>query len=209
MDKFDPATRGCGVWHSEVAICGRRRARAFGGVVGETHAPILKEESEARPSLRKHPANRRRPRLDAFGALARRLARPGFGESGDFCDEGFGVVSFGIEVAVDPFCQLGVAFVLWICDGVEQFGITKATAAVLGRTAAAHFDQARIEHAGFRIDDAFDLDRVLPAATEVAEIDEFLRVDVFKAVVEPRLARIKEVPLGSGVLKPTSPARIS
>jgi hypothetical protein len=50
---------------------------------------------------------------------------------------------------------------------------------------------------------------VLPAATEVAEIDEFLRVDVFKAVVEPRLARIKEVPLGSGVLKPTSPARIS
>ena len=53
-------------------------------------------------------------------------------ESGDLCDEGFGVVSFGIEVAAGPFSQVGVAFVLWICDGVEQFGITKATAAVLG-----------------------------------------------------------------------------
>ena len=72
--------------------------------------------------------NRKRPAKTAarrFWAFARRLSRPGFGESGDLCDEGFGVVGFGIEVVADPFCQLGVAFVLGICDGVEQFGIAK------------------------------------------------------------------------------------
>ena len=113
----------------------------------------------------------------------------------------------------DPFCQLGEAFVLGICDGVEQFGITKGTAAVLRRTAAAHLDEARIEHAGFGIDEAFDRDRVLPSVAEIVEIDEFLPADVFEDVVEASFACIKEVAgpirIGSGALKPTSSARIS
>src|SRR5262249_20359326 len=80
--------------------------------------------------------SRRRPLLDAFGVLGRRLARPGFGESGDLCDEGCGVVSFGSKSP--PIHSVSSA---WrSCFGSimsPQFAITEGTAAVLGRTAAA------------------------------------------------------------------------
>lgn len=87
----------------------------------------------------------------------------------------------------------GVAFVLGICDGFDQFCITKGTAAVFRRTAAAHLDQARIQHAGFRIGEAFDLDGVLPSVAEVVEIEQFLGADVFEEVVEASFSCIKEI----------------
>jgi hypothetical protein len=72
-----------------------------------------------------------------------------------------------------------MTFVLGTCNSVEQLGITKRSAAILWGTATTHFDEARIEHAGFGIDEPLDHNRVLPSIAEVVEVDEFLRVDVF------------------------------
>jgi hypothetical protein len=99
----------------------------------------------------------------------------------------------GIKVVTDPLCKFDVAFVLGIFDGLEQFTITPRPAAVLRRTAAAHLGKARIKYTRFWIGETLDLDGVFPSVTEVIEIDELLRADVFEDVVKLSLARIKEV----------------
>lgn len=78
-----------------------------------------------------------------------------------------------IEVVADPFDEFGVAFVGGVLDGFEEFGITPGAATILGRTAATDFDQTRIEYAWLGIDEALDLDRVLPAVAEVIEYVSF------------------------------------
>jgi hypothetical protein len=123
------------------------------------------------------------------------------------------IVGIGIEVIADPFSELGMAFVLWVLDGFEELGIASGAAAVFRRAASAYLDQARVEHAGFRIGEAFHVDRVLPAIAEVIEIDELLGTHVFEDILEPSLAASRKSPVqsasGLGVLQPTSPARSS
>ena len=76
----------------------------------------------------------------------------------------------GIEVVGEPFFELAMALVCGIGYGLEELGMAPRTADVLGRAVALGFDQARIKDARLAIDQAFDLDRVLPAIAEVIEI---------------------------------------
>jgi hypothetical protein len=141
-------------------------------------------------------ANRTKPSGEgrgssAAGALG--LARPFPGECIDFGSEPLGLVGVGIEVVADPLCELGVALVLWIGNSFEHFGVAPWAATVLERTAAADFNQARIERTRRGVGEAFDFDRVLPAIAEVVEIDELLCADIFEDVVEPGFAGVEEV----------------
>ena len=67
----------------------------------------------------------------------------------------------------DPLCELGVALVLWIGNRFEHFGVAPRAATVLWRTAAADFNQARIEGTRRGGGERFDFDCVLPAIAEV------------------------------------------
>ena len=51
---------------------------------------------------------------------------------------------------------------LGVFDGLDQLSVAPGTAAILRRAAAADFGQARVDHAGFRICEPLDLDRMLP-----------------------------------------------
>src|SRR5689334_5225933 len=86
-----------------------------------------------------------------------------------------------------------MAFVVCVLESFEQFGVAPGAAAVFGRTATADFEEARVEHTGFGVDEPLDFDPVLPAVAEVVEIDEPLRPDVFENVGEASLAGIEEV----------------
>src|SRR4249920_164102 len=113
----------------------------------------------------------------------------------------FGVVGVGIEVVADPFREFGVAFVLGILDGLEEFGIAPGAASIFWRAATADLDQARVEHAWLGIGEMLDLDRVLPTVAEVIEVRQRLCADVFENVAEPSLAGVDEVagPIGVGI----------
>ncbi len=145
----------------------------------------------------------------AVGALAGGFARPFPGECINFRGEPLGLVGVGIEVVTDPLCKLGVALVLWIGNSFEHFGVAPRAATVLGRTAAADFNQARIERTRRGVGEAFDFDRVLPAIAEVIEIDELLCADIFEDVVEPGFAGVEEVagPISIGIWR--TPADIT
>lgn len=131
-------------------------------------------------------------------ALAARLASPGFGKGLNLRGEPIGVEEVWVEGTTDPFSQLGMTFVFWILDGFEEFSIAPWAAAVFGRTAAARVDQARIDDAGYRVEEALDFDRVVPAITKVVEISHRLGADVFDHLVEASLAGIEEVAAGIG-----------
>src|SRR5215469_16856912 len=103
-----------------------------------------------------------------------------------------------VEVVGEPFLELAVALVAGVVEGLQELTIAPRTTDVLGWTVALGLDQAGIKHARFRIDQAFDLDRVLPAIAEVVEILQGLCADVFEDVVEPRFASIHEVAAGIG-----------
>ena len=77
--------------------------------------------------------------------LAAGFAGPDFGERFEFCGELFGVDDVRVEVTADPLGEFAMTFVLGIPDGVEELGIAPGATAVFGRTAAAGFDQARID----------------------------------------------------------------
>src|SRR5215471_19064458 len=98
-----------------------------------------------------------------------------------------------VEVVGEPFLELAVALVAGVCDSLKQLVVAPRTTDVLGWAVALGLDQAGIKHARFGIDQAFDLDRVLPAIAEVVEIPKGLCADVFEDVVEPRFASIHEV----------------
>ena len=72
-------------------------------------------------------------------------------------------------------------------------------------------DQARIKNARFGIDDALDLDRVLPAIAKIVEVPQRLGTDILKHVAEAGLARVERPSpqSRSGMPHPTSRARIS
>ena len=93
----------------------------------------------------KHPV--KAARLASSRAFTGGLAGPSFGEGGNFRGEPFSVIGVGIKVVDDPFREFGVAFVLGILDGLEEFGIAPGAAAIFWRAATADLDQARIEHA--------------------------------------------------------------
>lgn len=98
------------------------------------------------------------------------LARLLLGEGCDFFGVPFRIDGVGIVVVADSFGELSVAFVLGFLDGVRELGIAPGTADVLGRATPADLDQARIEHARIGIEQALDLDRVLPAVAKVVEV---------------------------------------
>src|SRR5215469_1246629 len=102
------------------------------------------------------------------------------------------------EVVGEPFLELAVALVAGVVEGLQELTIAPRTTDVLGWAVALGLDQAGIKHARFGIDQAFDLDRVLPAIAEVVEIPQCLCADVLENVVEPRFASIHEVAAGIG-----------
>src|SRR5215813_13044322 len=106
-----------------------------------------------------------------------------------------------VEVVGEPFLELAVALVAGVVEGLQELTIAPRTTDVLGWTVALGLDQAGIKHARFGIDQAFDLDRVLPAIAEVVEILQGLCADVFEGVVKPRFAGIHEVtaPISIGI----------
>ncbi len=78
-----------------------------------------------------------------------------------------------------------------VVDRFEKFSIAPGAADILGRAASCNVDQARIENTGFRVEEALDLDRVLPAVAKVIEISQRLCADIFENVVETGLARVE------------------
>src|SRR5215471_18702118 len=104
-----------------------------------------------------------------------------------------------VEVVGEPFLELAVALVAGVCDSLKQLVIAPRTTDVLGWAVALGLDQAGIKHARFGIDQAFDLDRVLPAITEVVEILQGLCADVFEDVVKPCFASIHEVTAATSI----------
>ena len=92
-----------------------------------------------------------------------------------------------------------MAFVLWVLDGFEEIGIAPGAAAVFRRAASADLDQARVEHPGLGIGEAFDRNRLLPAIAEVVDVSQRVRADVFE-LVEAGLAGVEEVasPMDAG-----------
>ena len=94
-----------------------------------------------------------------------RFPRPAFCQRCDFFGEPTGIDEIGIKVVGKPLFKFVVAFVLWIADGLKEFGVAPGTSDIFWRTASARLDQARIKCARFGIDEAFDFDCVLPAVT--------------------------------------------
>jgi hypothetical protein len=90
--------------------------------------------------------------------------------------------------------------VIGIPDGFQELGITPGTADIFGWTTSGSFDQARIDDAWLRIDQALDLDRVLPAVTEVIKIFQGLCADIFEHVNEAGFGGIERpvAPVGIG-----------
>ena len=84
-----------------------------------------------------------------------------------------------------------MAFVLWIADGLEELGIAPGAADIFRRAAPARLDQARIKNAGFGIDEALDLDHVLPAVAKIVEVPQRLGTDILEHVAEAGLARVE------------------
>ncbi len=78
-----------------------------------------------------------------------------------------GIDDVGIEVVGESLLEFGVAFVLRIVGGLKEFGVAPRLTDIFGRAASGCFEQAGIKNAGLGIDEAFDLDRVLPAIAEV------------------------------------------
>ena len=54
----------------------------------------------------------------------------------------------------------------------------------MGEAASCSVDQARIKNTEFRLEEALDLNRVLPAIAKVIEISQRLCADIFEDVVE-------------------------
>ena len=141
-----------------------------------------------------------------------RFSRPAFCERGDFFGEPTGIDNIGIEVVGEPLFEFVVAFVLWIADGLEEFGIAPGAADIFRRAAPARLDQARIKNAGLGIDEALDFDRVLPAVAKIVEVPQRLGTDILEARHRggPCGRRAGRHPSpGPGMPHPTSRARIS
>ena len=128
---------------------------------------------------------------DCKFALDGWLARPCLGQGYDSLGMIVDVDRVGIERPASPLDHLGMVFVLQIGDGLEELGIAPRTADVLGRAAPHGVDQERVCQAGDGIRDALDLDRVLPAVSEVLEVAQGLRAGVLDDVQETRLAGIE------------------
>ena len=78
-----------------------------------------------------------------------------------------------------------------IGERIEELGVAPWPAYIFWRTATRRLDQAGIGNARQRIDQAFDLDRVLPAVSEVIEVTQGLGARVLDDAGERRLARVE------------------
>src|SRR5476651_2268937 len=115
------------------------------------------------------------------------LSRPAFCECGDFFGEPIGIDNVGIEIVGDPFCEFGMTFVLWIANGLEEFGIAPGSADIFRRAASACLDQAGIKNPKFWVDETFDLDRVFPAIAKIVEVPQRLDADILEHIAEAAL----------------------
>lgn len=120
-----------------------------------------------------------------------RFPRPAFCQRGDFFSEPTGIDKIGIKVVGKPLFKFVVAFVLWIADGLKEFGVAPGTSDIFRRAASARLDQARIKCTRFRIDEAFDFDCVFPAVTKIVEVPQHLGANIFQHVTEIGLAGIE------------------
>jgi hypothetical protein len=131
--------------------------------------------------------------LAASRAFADGLPAPASGKGGNFRYEPLCLIGIGIEVVADPFRELGMSLMSRILDGGEEFSVTPGATAVFGRATAGDFDEARIELSRRGIGEVLDLDCVLPTVTEVINVHQLLRADIFKDVAEPRLAGVADI----------------
>ncbi len=66
-----------------------------------------------------------------------RFPRPAFCQRGDFFGEPTGIDKIGIKVVGKPLFKFIVAFVLWIADGLKEFGVAPGTSNIFRRAACA------------------------------------------------------------------------
>jgi hypothetical protein len=78
-----------------------------------------------------------------------RFPRPAFCQRVDFFGEPAGIYKVRIEVFGKPFFKFGMAFMLWVSDGLKTLGVTAGASDIFWRTASARLDQARIKCARF------------------------------------------------------------
>jgi len=95
--------------------------------------------------------------------LGWRFAGPCLGKCRDIVGKRLDVDGSGIKGLADPVSHLGVVFVCWVGEGVQELVIAPGTIDIFGRAASGGVDQNRIGKAGYRVGDALDLDRVVPS----------------------------------------------
>ena len=61
-----------------------------------------------------------------------RFPGPAFCQRVDFFGEPAGIDKIGIEVVGEPLFKFVVAFVLWIADGLKEFGVAPGSADISG-----------------------------------------------------------------------------
>src|SRR5262245_49134021 len=75
-----------------------------------------------------------------------------------------------VEVVLIPFPELGVALVLRVGDGFQEFSIARWPTDIFRRPAAGGVKQTRIELTRQGSADALDFDRVLPAVAKIVDV---------------------------------------
>jgi hypothetical protein len=116
--------------------------------------------------------------LRAASASCGRGPRPLLCQHCDVRSEFLAINMVRIEVAANPFLEFSVSLMSGIADRVEEFGIAPGTANVFWRATCADINQSRIDDAWLRIEETLDLDRVLPAITEVVNVAQRLGANV-------------------------------
>ena len=96
-----------------------------------------------------------------------------------------------VEVGSAPLDEFVVALVVGIGHRFKVFRITRLAADIFWRAGAFGLDQHGIGGVGCGLADAFDLDGVLPAVTEVVEILECLGASSLDDGLQRRLLGVQ------------------
>lgn len=76
----------------------------------------------------------------------------------------------GVEVGGRPLFDFFMALMAGVRDGDEELFVAGEPADIFGRAAARRGDQNRIGYGGIWIEEAVDLDDMLPVVAEVADV---------------------------------------
>src|SRR5262245_48308625 len=105
-----------------------------------------------------------------------------------------------VEAVLIPFPELGVALVLRVGGGFQEFSIARWPTDIFRPTAAGGVKQTRIELTGQSSADALDLDRVLPAVAKIVDVSKPFGAGILDSGEQRRLV---------GIERPVAPAGIA